>query len=116
MTLETSDLKTVKGTTCRKASPGQADFHTVAQPQITKAQSHQPTSASEENLSDYAPNASNTSSQTQLTGAKYETPPSRMSTHQQPLDSEMTLPSRLTTARPAPLNIRSTYVGNGRRR
>jgi Protein of unknown function (DUF3433) len=116
MTLGSSDLKTVKGITCRKASPGQADIHIVAQPQITKAHSHRSTSASEEILSDYASNAS---SQTQLTGTKYETPPSRMSTpavHQQPLDSEMTLPSKPSAAQPAPLNIRSTYVENGRRR
>ncbi|KAK5270959.1 hypothetical protein LTR96_004237 [Exophiala xenobiotica] len=76
-------------------------------PQYQRTQSLESSAATHEYFSDYASDAG--SQKSDDTKASYETPPSRISTplvQQNPIDSEMTLPSRPGAVQPAPLNIR----------
>ncbi|KIW79106.1 hypothetical protein Z517_08946 [Fonsecaea pedrosoi CBS 271.37] len=77
-------------------------------PQYIKSDSLKSSSATNEYFSDYASEVA--SQKSDDSKASYETPPSRISTPLQvqhnPVDSEMTLPSRPGAIQPAPLNIR----------
>ncbi|KIW25140.1 uncharacterized protein PV07_10804 [Cladophialophora immunda] len=77
-------------------------------PQYIKSDSLKSSSATNEYFSDYASEVA--SQKSDDSKASYETPPSRISTplqvHHNPIDSEMTLPSRPGAIQPAPLNIR----------
>ncbi|KIW96492.1 uncharacterized protein Z519_03561 [Cladophialophora bantiana CBS 173.52] len=76
-------------------------------PQYIKSDSLKSSSATNEYFSDYASEVA--SQKSDASKASYETPPSRISTpliQHNPIDSEMTLPSRPGAIQPAPLNIR----------